>query len=41
LLLFVAEAFRRDGNASMRDAMLARLRQDFPDSEEVRMARLA
>ena len=38
LLLFVAEAFRRDGNPSMRDAMLGRLRQDFPDSEEARMA---
>jgi membrane associated rhomboid family serine protease len=33
LLLFVAEAFRRDGNPSMRDTMLHRLRQDFPDSE--------
>jgi hypothetical protein len=39
LLLFVAEAFRSTGDASMRDTMLNRLRQDFPDSEEARMAR--
>jgi membrane associated rhomboid family serine protease len=39
LLLFVAEAFRHNGDASMRDTMLDRLRQDFPDSEEARMAR--
>jgi membrane associated rhomboid family serine protease len=39
LLLFVAEAFRRNGDASMRDTMLNRLHQDFPGSEEARMAR--
>jgi membrane associated rhomboid family serine protease len=39
LLLFVAETFRRRGDASMHDTMLNRLRQDFPDSEEARMAR--
>jgi membrane associated rhomboid family serine protease len=36
LMRFVAEAFRRDGDPSMRDTMLNRLRQDFPDSEEAR-----
>jgi hypothetical protein len=34
LLLFVAEAFRRGGDAPMYRAMVDRLRQDFPDSAE-------
>jgi membrane associated rhomboid family serine protease len=36
LLLLVAEAFRRGGDASMYHATLNRLREDFPDSAEVR-----
>ncbi|MDR0440207.1 MAG: rhomboid family intramembrane serine protease [Candidatus Accumulibacter sp.] len=38
LLLVVAEAFRQRGDAAMRETMLDRLRQDFPDSEEARTA---
>jgi membrane associated rhomboid family serine protease len=38
LLLLVAEAFRNNGDSSMRETMLNRLQQDFPDSEEARMA---
>ncbi|MDR1936643.1 MAG: rhomboid family intramembrane serine protease [Candidatus Accumulibacter sp.] len=38
LLLLVAEAFRHGGDSSMHGAMLDRLRQDFPDSKEARVA---
>ena len=38
LLLLVAEAFRRAGNAAMQSATLSRLQQDFPDSEAARNA---
>jgi membrane associated rhomboid family serine protease len=37
LLLLVAEAFRRGGDASMYHATVDRLRQDFPGSAEARM----
>jgi membrane associated rhomboid family serine protease len=40
LLLLVAEAFRRAGNNGMRDTVLARLQQEFPDSEAARNAAL-
>jgi membrane associated rhomboid family serine protease len=41
LLLFVAEAFRHNGDSSMHDTILARLRQDYPDSEEARATSFA
>ena len=40
LLLLVAEAFRRANNNAMREAMLSRLQQEFPDSEAARNAAL-
>ncbi len=40
LLLLVAEAFRRADNKAMRDAVLARLLQEFPASDAARDATL-
>lgn len=40
LLLLVAEAFRRANNTTMRDALLNRLKQEFPDSEAAHNAAL-
>ncbi|MCL2022198.1 MAG: rhomboid family intramembrane serine protease [Betaproteobacteria bacterium] len=37
LLLLVARAFRHEGNASMYDEMMNRLRQNYPDCEEARV----
>lgn len=38
LLLMVADAFRRTGNGTMREATLQRLRDEFPDSDAARHA---
>ena len=41
LLLLVAMAFRRTGNTAMSEATLARLRQEFPESDAARSSALA
>lgn len=40
LLLLVAEAYRKTGNAAMRDTLISRLHAHYPDSDEARAARL-
>ena len=40
LLLLVAEAYRRTNDTTMRDALLTRLREDYPASDEARTAKL-
>ena len=40
LLLLVAEAYRKTGNAVMRDTLISRLHEQYPDSDEARAAKL-